>query len=96
MKIDLCCLSAQLKSAVEAPFSLPAISPYMKEHIYEPLLKGDSILLTALDFSKFSPDDIDALIEHLQDMTHEKDRLVSLNRVFCDAHSVSTRMRAFC
>ena len=96
MKVDLKKLSEQLTSVGESTISLPEITPYVREHIYEALLESDTLLLTSLDFSKFDVDDIIALREHLEEKAAAKDRLESINGIFCRADPVSVRMRSFC
>lgn len=96
MKVDLKKLSEQLTSVEESTISLPEITPYVREHIYEALLESDTLLLTSLDFSKFDVDDIIALREHLEEKAAAKDRLEGINGIFCRADPVSVRMRSFC
>lgn len=96
MKVDLKRLSEQLTSAEESTISLPEITPYVREHIYKPLLESDTLLLTSLDFSRFSLDDIVDLRDRLEEKHQAKERLKDINGIFCRADSVSNRERAFC
>ena len=96
MKVDLRKLASELTSAEESAISLTEITPYVREHIYEALLKNDTLLFSALDFSKFHADDIAALREHLEERAEAKDRLEHINGFFCRAEPVSVRMRSFC
>ena len=96
MKVDLKRLSEQLTSAEESAISLPEITPYVREHIYKPLLESDTLLLTSLDFSRFSLDDIVDLRDWLEEKHQAKERLKDINGIFCRADPVSVRMRSFC
>ena len=96
MKVDLMKLSEQLTSAEESTISLPEITPYVREHIYEPLLESDTLLLTSLDFSRFCRNDIVDLRDRLEEKHQAKERLKDINAIFCRADSVSSRKRSFC
>lgn len=97
MSIKMQALMDQFREAKESVTFLPTPIPeYVKTHIYEPLLRGEKVLFSELDFTRFSGEDIEILgrgIERKYEMRHA---LTQINEIFCRAAPASTGKRTYC
>ena len=89
-------VSALNEAKEETTFPACNVSEYVMEHIYKPLLRGERVAFSDLDFSAFDDDDLQALEHWLEEQDHRHSRLANLNLVFCEAVPVSAAARAFC
>lgn len=97
MSVDLNCLVDLLCTVEEEPsFTPPEVSDYVLRHIYEPLLRGESVLFSTLDFDAFDPEDLLQLEYRIGEIERVFRRLANLSLVFCEAIPVSLRKKAFC
>lgn len=95
--IDLMQMVKKLRTAEEEQtFTPPPISPYVRQHIYEPLLRGEQVLFADLDFTAFTDDNLDELEQHISLLIQNTSRLETLNEVFCRRDPASVARRAFC
>ena len=62
----------------------------------EPLRRGETVLFSNLDFSRFEESDLDELNEKLERRLRMTGKLEKLNEVFCKAEAVSVSKRAYC
>lgn len=96
-EIDISVLAGALRTAPDSPtFIPPSVSPYVMEHIYEPLLRGERVLFSELDFSAFVDGDLDDLEGMVYKSNESYERLQRLGMVFRKAAPVSLTRRTFC
>lgn len=97
MKIDLNWLTESLNAAKEGKSHAPLEScDYVKEHIYQPLLRGEQVLFSELDFDAFSTEELLALDRWIEETENVRYHLRQLNLKFCEAEPVSLAKRAYC
>lgn len=97
MNIDLKLLALGLMEAEEEKtFPLPPINPYVLRHIYEPLLRDETVRFSELNFAAFDDSDLTDLETMLEECGDTERRLASLNGLLCGAPPVSVSVRAFC
>ena len=97
MKIDLNWLTESLNAAKEGKSHAPLEScDYVKEHIYQPLLRGEQVLFSELDFDAFCTEDLWELDRWIEETENIHYRLCRLNLKFCEAVPVSLAKRAYC
>lgn len=97
MNIDLKLLALGLMEAEEEKtFPLPPINPYVLRHIYEPLLRDETVRFSELNYAAFDDRDLNDLETMLTDSEDTERRLVYLNKLLCSAPPVSAPIRAFC
>ena len=97
MKLDLNAIVEELMETEEMPtFLVPEVSDYVLTHIYEPLLRGETLRFSDLDFDAFGNSDLSDLETMIDARGQMKARLCSLNNTFCKAGAVSVQKRAFC
>lgn len=97
MNIDLKLLALGLmETEEEKTFPLPPINPYVLRHIYEPLLRDETVRFSELNYAAFDDSDLTDLETMLDDYGDAERRLVHLNELLCSAPPVSASVRAFC
>ena len=96
MEVQIETLAKELQAAEEDPFEAGAVSDYVMEHIFEPLLRDEQLFFKDIDFSRFSQEDIRDLYNYIdrRDACHSS--LCNLNAIFCRAVPASVKARAFC
>ncbi len=58
MEVQIKRLTEELREAEEDTFEAGAVSDYVMEHIFEPLLRDEQLFFKDMDFSRFSQEDI--------------------------------------
>ena len=96
MEVQIKRLTEELREAEEDPFEAGAVSDYVMEHIFEPLLRDEQLFFKDVDFSRFSQEDIRDLYNYIERRDAYHDCLRRLNAIFCMAEPVSVKARAFC
>ena len=97
MSIAIQALINQFREAEESETFIPTPIPeYVKSHIYEPLLRGEKVLFSGLDFTKFDGEDIVTLQESIERKYEMRRFLVNINETFCKASPTSVSKRAYC
>lgn len=97
MNITIQALINQFREAEESETFIPTPIPeYVKSHIYEPLLRGEKVLFSGLDFSRFDGEDIETLRRSIERKYEMQQSLVGINETFCKAAPTSVTQRAFC
>lgn len=95
--VDFKTLVTKLRATEDQPtFTPPSISPYVRQHIYEPLLRGEQVLFAELDFTAFNSYDINELEDYIGSIMENTTHLKNLNKIFCCVGPVSMTQRAFC
>ena len=96
MEVKIKRLTEELREAEEDVFEAGAVSDYVMEHIFEPLLRDEQLFFKDMDFSRFSQEDIRDLYNYIERRDAYHDCLRRLNAIFCMAEPVSVKARTFC
>ena len=97
MSINLDVLTQNLLEAEDAKtFTPPQVNDYVLRHIYEPLLRDETVCFAELNFKAFCNEDLRALANFLEACGAVEQRLATFSQKLCNAPPVSRLVRAFC
>lgn len=97
MKLDVQSLCIKLSAAKsEECVSSEDVNPYLLKEVLAPLLSGESLCYSDIDYDMFEADDLRVLSYYCDELDRLSFRLQSLVGHIADARPYAASTRAFC